>query len=916
MQIDYLKHNTKIIAMTLRLLFLILVLWLLPQPTHAAQPRTLVVELSFDTTAATDKLFKGYKLYQDSVLVCDKPVPPEATSITCEFVTEDGTHTYELAAQYYDGPDSRKSLPFQFTVGEIAGEPPPVGEPPPGSTGSKLISYSWETTAADITVSGYRMYMNDTALCETSDPAATTLACYADLINAPMAFSIASFDANGTESLKSNFLLLDPADFPELFQKKALTFTWEYTDEASSAGGFQIFNNGVLLCQTSDPAARTLVCEIDVIPTENTFTLSAVNALGELTTVSNAITYTQTSPTPVPPSPGELAAVISAAPTSGPSPLSTSFSAAGSTGDIATYNWDFGDGDKGSGSTTTHTYTIPGIYSASLEVIDALGNSALASTTIEAETVVTQPVPPVAVISSSTAAGETPLSVNFDGSASTTTNSMIVSYNWDFGDGSKATGPTTSHVYTVAGTYNAGLLVTDSLGLTNTASTPVVATPATTVNQEPVAAFSATPAQGPSPLVVSFDGSASNDPDGTIANYIWNFGDGSVGSGKTIQHTYTTVATYTATLSVTDDLGAISQAVGKTIIAEEPQPESILNYEIGELSLTHEWVRVNFENAFITPAVFVSPPTNNGAVPVLTRVRNLSKSGFDIRLQEWDYQDDIHDQETVSYLVLEQGQTTLPDGTMIEVGRFTGSTKKQTVALKQAFSTTPIVLTTVVSENEADAVIGRVSTTTKSTFAYLLQEQESTKTKHVNESVAYLAWSPGSGDIDNIRFSSVIPATTTTSNVTTIPFQEPFQAVPFFFAEQQTMNGGDTAALRLQKLTTDRVELFVQEEQSKDSEVNHIGETVGYLALTTISADTEALIRKITFSWEFDTNQESTIKSFRIYNNDQVVCESAIPSDRQITCETEMTMINLFKIVGVEQTGSETSPSNGLLYKP
>jgi hypothetical protein len=75
-------------------------------------------------------------------------------------------------------------------------------------------------------------------------------------------------------------------------------------------------------------------------------------------------------------------------------------------------------------------------------------------------------------------------------------------------------------------------------------------------------------------------------------------------------------------------------------------------------------------------------------------------------------------------------------------------------------------------------------------------------------------------------------------------------------------------------------------------------------------------MKKVTFSWDFDTTQESTITGFRIYNSDQVICESANPSDRQITCETEMATNNVFKVVGVEQTGSETSPSNSLEYIP
>lgn len=108
---------------------------------------------------------------------------------------------------------------------------------------------------------------------------------------------------------------------------------------------------------------------------------------------------------------------------------------------------------------------------------------------------VIQPVLPSAVISSSAATGEIPLSVNFDGSASTKKKDTIVSYNWDFGDGTKGSGSKTSHIYSVAGTYNEGLLVTESNGMTAAASTPVIATPATIVNKEPVAAFSATPIQ-------------------------------------------------------------------------------------------------------------------------------------------------------------------------------------------------------------------------------------------------------------------------------------------------------------------------------------------------------------------------------------------------------------------------------------
>ncbi|NJN52825.1 MAG: S8 family serine peptidase [Gammaproteobacteria bacterium] len=80
-------------------------------------------------------------------------------------------------------------------------------------------------------------------------------------------------------------------------------------------------------------------------------------------------------------------------------------------------------------------------------------------------------------------------------------------------------------------------------------------------NIPPTASFTADPISGGSPLTVSFDGSSSNDPDGSIASYSWNFGDGSpLSTAAVVDHTYTdntgNGATYTARLTVTDSRNA------------------------------------------------------------------------------------------------------------------------------------------------------------------------------------------------------------------------------------------------------------------------------------------------------------------------------------------------------------------------
>jgi PKD repeat protein len=81
------------------------------------------------------------------------------------------------------------------------------------------------------------------------------------------------------------------------------------------------------------------------------------------------------------------------------------------------------------------------------------------------------------------------------------------------------------------------------------------------VNRLPVASLSATPTQGLAPLTVSFDGSGSYDPDGSVASYTFNFDDGSAvvtQTSPTIMHTYTKPGDYFATLTVKDNSGATS----------------------------------------------------------------------------------------------------------------------------------------------------------------------------------------------------------------------------------------------------------------------------------------------------------------------------------------------------------------------
>jgi len=94
-------------------------------------------------------------------------------------------------------------------------------------------------------------------------------------------------------------------------------------------------------------------------------------------------------------------------------------------------------------------------------------------------------------------------------------------------------------------------------------------------NVSPVASFTVTPPGGVTPLTVWLDPSASDDPDGTVASYLWDFGDGQTPSTSVIPftHTFTVQSdseTFTIVLTVTDNQGATDTAVRYVTVTPSP----------------------------------------------------------------------------------------------------------------------------------------------------------------------------------------------------------------------------------------------------------------------------------------------------------------------------------------------------------
>jgi len=272
-------------------------------------------------------------------------------------------------------------------------------------------------------------------------------------------------------------------------------------------------------------------------------------------------------------------AVIDASPLTGPAPLAVSFDGRFShddDGTIAEYHWDFGDPhDRAMGRDVncTHTYTSAGTYLATLTIVDDEGLSDSQQIAI----VVTNPAP-VAQATVTNPAPQPGREVVFDASASYDLGGgSIVTYHWDFDDGTVGNGEIVTHSYIEGGYYSVTLTLTDDQGATATCRVGMNVQPGSSNcggdsggscgggSSTPYAVIMGKPSCGGTEVnvPVHFDASASRagEEASRITGYYWDLGDGTVSTEAVVTHTYTAVQrSVVVTLTVTNDLGETSSA--------------------------------------------------------------------------------------------------------------------------------------------------------------------------------------------------------------------------------------------------------------------------------------------------------------------------------------------------------------------
>lgn len=243
----------------------------------------------------------------------------------------------------------------------------------------------------------------------------------------------------------------------------------------------------------------------------------------------------------------------------------TLFTATILSGTNVTYTWDFGDGVSAEGPTASHVFSVVGQHTVTVTAANILGTQAATTT------VIIEDVPIAGLLAFNdgpTTLGENTL-LSLTISAGTN-----VSYQWDFGDGQTGGGISPAHLYQIVGGYTATVTATNSAG-------SMSATTFVEVQDIPITGLSASNDSptllGQATLLTATITAGSN------VIYQWNFGDGTMGSGKSASHFYSAIGTYTATVTATN--GTSGDSASTLLVIQDVRVSDLSEANNGPLQL-------------------------------------------------------------------------------------------------------------------------------------------------------------------------------------------------------------------------------------------------------------------------------------------------------------------------------------------
>jgi len=273
--------------------------------------------------------------------------------------------------------------------------------------------------------------------------------------------------------------------------------------------------------------------------------------------------------------------------------------------------------------------------------------------------------------------------------------------------------------------------------------------------------------------------------------------------------------------------------------------------------------------------VIAEPLSRYGTDVAVIRITEVTSTGFSLFIQEAPNQNQLNIKESSSYIVLEEGIWNLYNGVHLEVGRRVTSATVTlrsrswaTVNFTSPFSSRPIVLSQVQTNNDPSWVKTRHNLSSQPTASFLLalEEEEANVYTHGGEIVGWIAmdslctssrstfWNS-----NDIKFESCLLPKRVNNLFYKINFLQSYSQSPNFLGMVASYFGSDSCHLRYANLSSSSVQVKIEEDTTNDNETSHVNEDVNYLA---IGANNQTLNAFLSSCVRYPTISNQTIQTF------------------------------------------------------
>lgn len=249
-------------------------------------------------------------------------------------------------------------------------------------------------------------------------------------------------------------------------------------------------------------------------------------------------------------------------------------------------------------------------------------------------------------------------------------------------------------------------------------------------------------------------------------------------------------------------------------------------------NVTHRWKTIQLPIDFnSTPLIFTQVISENDINPVIARVQNIAKTQFELKVQEEESKDDLHNVgESIAWVAVETGNFSSPYNW--ETGKMTLNNNFTSLPFGKSYTNQPALFSSMQSYNESDPATIYANNLTASSVALKLAEEQSadTEVNHTTETAAYLATDDTGvitdakgriiGEVGRVDIASGIVDITSTNTYYN----------PIIIANYQEGTTMDPALVKVRIVSDNEFEIFLDHWDSQQQEVIGTG-VVSYMII-------------------------------------------------------------------------------------